>query len=282
MKEWAYVNGEWSAPADARVSVQDRGFLFADGVYEVIMAYNRRPFRLREHLARLRASADGIRLPFDFDSGALEAIVEQGIGQCTFDDVHIYLQLTRGVAPRGHAFPGSVSPTVVATFRERQDLPASVREDGYRAITVPDPRWANCYIKSVALLPNVLARQQAIDAGVNEAIFVGQDGDVLEAASANVFALIGDALVTPPLGPKLLAGITRAVVIECAERLSIPVEQRRMDVRELQTAREVLLTSTAAEVAGVVEVDGTKIGDGAVGPITQKLAAEFARVVRQT
>lgn len=281
MTEWAYVNGEFCELSQARVSVEDRGFQFADGIYEVVLAYNRRPFRLPQHLRRFRRSAEAIRLDFDFDAGTIERVVAQGIERCTFDDVHIYLQLTRGTAARVHRFPTDARPTFVATFKPRREIDARVRRDGYALITVPDERWANCYVKSVALLPNVLARQRAIDAGADEAVFVSPEGHVLEGTSANLFAWRDGTLATPPLDRRLLAGITREYLLECAARLSLPTAERSLTVDEVLTADEVLVTSTAVEVLGVVRIDGRTIGSGVVGEITRRLASEFTRGVRE-
>lgn len=282
MTEWAYINGEFCELSAAKVSVEDRGFQFADGIYEVVMAYNRRPFRLPEHLKRFRRSAEAIKLNFDFDAGQIERIVEQGIARCAFDDIHIYLQLTRGRAPRNHRFPPpDAPPTVVAIFKPRREPDAQLREHGYSLITVPDDRWANCFIKSIALLPNILARQHAVEAGADEAAFVTPDGQVLECASSNIFASRNGVLVTPPLGPRLLAGITRQYLLECAARLDLRTAERPLSVDDLLSADEVLVTSTAVEVLGVVKLDGRAIGDGKVGEVTRRLMAEFKRGVRE-
>ena len=277
--EWAYVNGEFCELSQARVSVEDRGFQFADGVYEVVMAYGRRPFRLPEHLARLRRSSEAIGLRFDFDSGLLESVVSEGIERCEFADVQIYLQLTRGQAPRSHPFPAGVRPTVVAVFKPRQPIDPARRERGLTLISVPDERWANCHIKSVALLPNVLARQKALEAGADEAVFVSPRGEVHEATSANVFIVSDGALRTPPRSNKILGGITREYVLECAARTRVPAAEEIVRLDELYAADELLMTSTNLEVMGAVRLNDRPIGDGRVGPVTRALHAEFLRGV---
>ncbi len=187
MIELAYVEGEFVPLSDAKVSIEDRGFVFADGVYEVIVAYNGRPFRLAEHLARLMKSAEAILLPLPMHANEMQKVLEDGIRQSGFQDTNIYLQVTRGVAPRAHSFPAGVKSNFVATFRAKQEIPDETREKGVSVITTEEIRWAKCAIKSIALLPNVLANQKAVEAGVFEAIFVTSEGVVHDGTRSNIF-----------------------------------------------------------------------------------------------
>lgn len=260
--------------AEAKVSVEDRGFQFGDGIYEVIRTYNGRPFALEAHLARLDRSAAALDLSQPFSHDEWTRHVAEGIKRAAYLEAKIYLQITRGVAPRDHAYSGETTPTVVMTVREFHPLDRSIQSTGVEAITTEDIRWGRCDIKSVNLLANVLARQKVKEAKVFEAIFVNA-GLVTEGAVSNVMVVQRGTVVTAPEGPRILSGVTRAVVLEMASNEGVPVQQRFVSEADLYDADEVFLTGTTVEVLGVVRIDGKIIGDGRPGPITQRLATGF-------
>jgi len=274
-----YLNGEFIPREEAQISPEDRGFLFADGVYEVIRSYGGKLFQEDAHLRRLDHSLRSLRLQFA-DVEALKPVLHRLITDngLTTGQALVYLQITRGAAPRLHAFPPSgTPPTVYATasalvpHREEQ-------EQGIGVITVPDIRWARCDIKSIALLPNVLARQRAAEAGAEEAIFV-REGVALEGATSNFFAVLGGAVVTAPKSNYLLGGITREVVIELCRRLGIILQEAPVFEEELTKAQELFITSTRAEVTPVVRLNGRPVGTGGPGPITRRLQEAFRNLL---
>ena len=274
-----YLNGDYLPADQAKISVNDRGFLFGDGVYEVTPAYRGRLFRWAQHLTRMRKGLAALGI--NFDAAALEAVKQGLLARNGLDDVpvaYIYVQVTRGIAPRTHAFPNPPVPPSVYGFANRYIRPArEVWERGYRAVTVPDQRWALAEIKAIALLPNCLAQQAAVEAGVSDAIFV-RDGIALEGSHNNLFAVFGGVVTTAPKSNYILHGVTRDLVIELAGELGLPVEERAIPVAELFRADEVFFTGTTTEVRPSVEVDGRKIGDGRVGPVARGLFDAFLRV----
>ncbi len=275
-----YLNGEYLPGDQARVSVNDRGFLFGDGVYEVTPAYRGTLFRMEAHLRRLR---DGLRaLRIDFDPEDLPAMHRELLARngLTAEEVaYVYVQVTRGAAPRTHAFPKDpVPPTVYAFTNRYVRPPADVWARGFEAVTVPDRRWTRCDIKSIALLPNVLAQQAAVEAGVMDAIFV-RDGVAIEGAHSNVFGVFGGTVVTHPESNLILPGITRDVVIELAREQGIPVELSPIHVEDLRRADELFFTGTTTEVRPCVRVDGRAVGDGTVGPVCKALFDAFLGAV---
>jgi D-alanine transaminase len=274
----ACVNGRFLPIAKAKVSVEDRGFQFGDGVYEVIRSYGGRLFHLDAHLERLAQSAAAIRLPMRYSRVQWRRLILRAYGLSRFPEAKVYLQLTRGVAPRDHRFPKGARPTVVITVRKLDPLPPAVRRNGVRVITTPDLRWARCDVKSLNLLANVLAREEARAAGVFEAILV-RDGHVTEGSVSNVFCVINGAVTTSPTDPSILPGITRAVTLDLIRREGIRLVERAVSVEELRGAEEVFLTGTTVEIVSVVAVDGAAIGNGAPGPVTQRLAQGFATMV---
>jgi D-alanine transaminase len=275
MPDIAFVNGRFLPWNDATVSIDDRGFQFGDGVYEVIRTYRGVPFELAAHLDRLQRSATALSLPQPYSRGQWTQWIQQGISQAGYQDAKVYLQITRGVAPRDHAFPAGIAPTVVMTIREFHPLAVQVRQEGVAAGTFQDLRWGRCDIKSVNLLANVLAREEARKTGVFEAILV-KDGLVTEGSVSNVMAVQSGTIITAPEGPRILSGVTRTVVLGLARQESIPIEERYLSVDSLYAADEVFLTGTTLEVLGVVRVDGKTIGSGRPGPITKALAARWA------
>lgn len=260
------------------VSIEDRGFQFGDGVYEVVRSYGGQVFRLDAHLDRLVQSAQAIRLPMRYSLPHWRRLILRAYRMSGFPDAKIYLQLTRGPAPRDHGFPATVRPTVVVTVRELAPLPPALRRDGVGAIAVPDLRWGRCDVKSLNLLANVLAREEARAAGVFEAILV-RDGHVTEGAISNVFAVIQGTIVTSPTDPSILPGITRAATLDLVRAEGLTLAERSVSVPELRAADEVFLTGTTIEIVPVVTLDGVKIGSGEPGPVTQRLAQRFAAMV---
>jgi D-alanine transaminase len=269
-----YLNGEFIPEEEARISVDDRGFLFADGIYEVARIYRGRAFRMDEHIRRARNGLRALEIPLgDVDSlqGIMERLMsENGIEQA---DATLYVQITRGAAPRRHAFPaGDVRPTVYAVVKPYVDHAADYWTKGVAAVTVSDNRWARCDIKSIALLPNVLANQKAHASGAFEALFV-RDGIVLEGSHSNLFAVYDGGLVTYPASNYVLSGITRAFVFELAEALGIPAREGLIPEARLFEADELFLSGTTTEIMPVVQVDGRPIGGGEPGPLSVKLQA---------
>ncbi len=275
-----YLNGAFVPADEAKVSVDDRGFLFGDGVYELSPAYSGSFFRLDAHLGRLQRGLGSLRIDFDVES--LRPLHDELIRRSGLVDAevaYVYVQVTRGSAPRTHAFPNPpVEPTVYA-FANRYIRPKrEVWERGFDAVTVPDRRWSRLDIKSIALLPNVLAQQAAVDAGVKDAIFV-RDGVAIEGAHNNFFGVFDGTVVTYPQSNLILGGITREFVLEIAEELGMSVELRAIAVEDLHHADELFFTGTTTEVRPCVEVDGRAVGNGRVGPVTRALFDAFLEKV---
>ncbi len=271
-----YLNGEYLPAGEARISVNDRGFLFGDGVYEVTPAYRGRIFRWERHLDRMRRGLAAIGI--DFDAAALAEVNRGLLAGNDLERVpvaYVYVQVTRGIAPRTHAFPDPPVPPSVYGFAGRYDRPArEVWERGFKAVTVPDQRWALAEVKAVALLPNCLAQQAAVEAGASDAIFV-RDGIALEGSHNNLFAVFGGVVATAPRSNYILHGVTRDLVIELAGELGLPVEERAIPLRELYRADELFFTGTTTEVRPSVQVDGRMIGEGRVGPVARALYDAF-------
>jgi D-alanine transaminase len=258
-----YLNGRWLPLADAGVSPLDRGFLYGDGVYEVIPVYSRRAFRIEEHLRRLQATLDGIRLANPLAADGWKEVILRLIASAPWDDQSIYLQVTRGADDkRDHAFPpASVPPTVFAFAGPLVTPSAEVRARGVGAITVPDLRWARCDLKVISLLANVLARQQAVEQGCAEALLI-RDGYVKEGAASNIFVVRDGVLLAPPKTQLMLPGITYDVILELAERHGQPLEIREILEAELRAADEVWMTSSTKEILAISTLDGAPVGKG--------------------
>ncbi len=271
-----YLNGQFLPLADAGVSPLDRGFLYGDGVYELIPVYSRRPFRLDEHLKRQQATLDGIRMANPLDLAGWKAVVEKLIAGAPWDDQSIYLQVTRGADnKRDHAFPpASVTPTAFAFAAPLTTTPAEVRAKGVAAITVSDQRWARCDLKVISLLANILARQQAVDEGCAEALLI-RDGYMKEGAASNIFVVKDGVLLAPPKTQLMLPGITYDLVIELAERHGQPLNVREISEAELHSADEVWMTSSTKEVLAITTLDGKPVGSGAnagkPGPLGEQM-----------
>ena len=274
----AYVNGHFSPIEQAKISIEDRGFQFGDGVYEVVRTYGGVPFRLHDHLSRLESSARAVSIPVPLSRTEWEALIREGVQRSEYAACMVYIQLTRGVAPRAHLFPSPASPTVVMTFRETVKPDSALQRQGVPAVTLSDLRWALCSIKSLNLLPNVLAKQQASDAGAIEAILV-KDGLVTEGCSSNVCLVRDGNIITPPLSDQLLAGVTRAVALELARKNGIMVDEREVPEEELTRADELFLIGTTIEVLPVSRLNGVPVGDRMPGTVTQAVSDAFQRCI---
>ena len=282
--ELLFLNGEIMPLCEGRVSVEDRGFQFADGAYEVIRVCNGKLFRLAPHMDRLRRSAEGLRLDLDYDSEAMGAVCAELVRQSALAEGTIYIQVTRGADRRNHlpsVVPGG--STTLAYTRSGTGDPGEVWEIGLTAITVPDDRWGRCNLKTIALLPNVLAKIEAERQGADEAIFHGPESQIYEGVSFNVYAVINGAVYTHPLGPKILDGITRSAIFEVCEDAGIPCVEEPKSIEEFQAADEVFLSSTTRDVFPLVSIDGAPVGSGKPGPATRKIFSALTDLlVRET
>jgi D-alanine transaminase len=271
-----YLNGEYIDHEAARVSVDDRGFLFADGVYEVARVYDGRIFLMEPHMERLRHGLGELRIRTDH-MAAIPGIAERLLDENNLrtGDATVYVQVTRGAAPRAHAFPSpETPPTVYVMAKPFKQHPATYFEDGVAAITVPDTRWSRCDIKSIALLPNVLANQQAKDHGAFEALFV-RDGAVIEGSHSNLFGVVDGRLITYNMCGYILGGITRKLVMERAPEVGISVIEEAIMLADLEHVDELFLSGTTTEVMPISKVDNKLVGTGKPGPITRKLQEAF-------
>ena len=263
-----YLNGSYLPREEARISPDDRGFFFADAIYEVARFWRGQPFHLAEHLDRMREGLAALRI--DADAGAYPGIAARLLEANGLEssDAIVYMQVSRGSAPRAHAFPAAGTPPTVYAFARGTDPPPAA--DGGRAILAPDDRWAHCDIKTVMLLPNILAYQRAREAGATDAILV-RDGLVMEATKANVFAMVRGTLRTAPNNPWILPGVTRGIAIRAARDLGVTVEERAFTVEEMLGADEVFLASTTLWTYPLVEIDGKPIGTGRPGMLAPRL-----------
>lgn len=265
-----YLNGQFLPREKAAISPEDRGFMFADAIYEVVRFHRARPYRLAEHAARMREGLAAVRIDADvsdFQRIAARLLAENGLEE---SDALVYMQVSRGAAPRTHAFPAAGTPPTIFSFARATDPP--LPPQGGAAILVPDERWGRCDIKTVMLLPNVLAAQRAREAGATDAILV-RDGVALEGTKANLFAVTRGTLRTAPDGPRILPGVTRGAVLEAAHRAGMPVEEREFTVEEMLAADELFLASTTLWTYSIVSVEGNRIGDGRPGPVSARLGA---------
>ncbi len=267
----AWLNGRFLPLADAHVSVLDRGFLFGDGIYEVIPVYGGRLFRLSQHLRRLRNSLDGVRISNPMSDSEWEAMLNELVARNEGSDQAVYLQVTRGAAPkRDHAFPTGVQPTVFGMSNALTVNRDAAAVQGVRAITLDDIRWSLCNLKAITLLPNVMLRQQAIEADTAEAILIN-NGKAIEGAASNLFIVKNGLLITPPNSNCLLPGVTRDLVIELAANNGIPYREADIPADDLLQADEIWLTSSTREISPVIQLDNTAVGDGKPGPLWNKM-----------
>ncbi len=275
MKNLAWINGVISDLADAKVAVEDRGFLLGDGVYEVIRIYNGCPFSMGHHLERLQASAQAIELSIPYSTAEISDAVRTLVEESGFQDAYIYIQLTRGSAKRDHIFPEQVEPNLMLYVREMTPLPGIEEVEPARCITLPDERWMNCHIKTINLLPNLLARQKAHEAGAVEAILYRPPDLVTEGTRSNVFIRIGEKVYTHPRTNLILPGITRKVVLELLAQRNINVLEEVFTLGDLKKADEVWITSTTLEMKPVGEIDGQAYSPPLPGPLTYQLMVDI-------
>ncbi len=280
--EITYLDGSYLPRSKARVSVEDRGFLFADGVYEVVRYYGGKPFAMKEHAERMRRSLEAVRIRLDWKAHDLAAISDELVKRNALPDAQVYWQVTRGVAPRKHLFPDPpVAPTVLAMLYPEPPLDIAGRVRSMRAITRPDQRWKRCSIKSINLLPNLLDSQTAHEAGADTAILM-RNGIATECPSRSLFLVERGVLVTHPLDGSILDSITRRVVIQLAQAERLNVREERPTTKRLFAAQEVLVVGTTTEIAAVTEIDKRRIGLGTPGELTRRLQrALVARVYRE-
>jgi D-alanine transaminase len=266
MSEIVYLNGEFMPLEKAVIPVLDRGFIFGDGVYEVIPVYSRHPFRLPEHLRRLQHSLDGIRLANPLAEAEWTRLTREVISRNQGEDQSIYLQVTRGAAKRDHAFPKGVRPTVFMMSSPLVPPARELIENGVAAITATDFRWLKCDVKSTSLLGNCLLRQAAVDAGATEVVLF-RDGYLTEASASNVFVVSQGVMLAPPKNHLVLPGITYDVVLELARAIRLPHEVREIPELEVRAAAEIWITSSTKEVLAATLLDGKPVGDGKPGAV---------------
>ena len=275
-----YLNNKFLPADQACVPVLDRGFIFGDGVYEVIPAYGGKLFRLDEHLQRLQNSLTAVRIPNPLSNTDWSTMLNELIAQNNGDEQSLYLQVTRGSAQRDHAMPDNPVPTVFAMSNPLSPVSQEVREHGIAAITLDDIRWQRCHIKAISLLPNILLRQEALDQDAAQAILL-RDDFATEGAASNLFTVRSDVLITPPTGPFLLPGITRDLILELAEANNIAHCEKNISRNELQSADEVWLTSSTKEILPVTRLDNAPIANGQPGPLFQRMLALYQNYKQQ-
>ena len=267
----AYLNGRFSPLDQLQVSVLDRGFLFGDGVYEMIPVYDRKVFRLGEHLQRLGSSLAAVRISNPHTEAQWREIILSLVEQQDFVDQSVYLQVTRGVAfPRNHAFPAQVTPTVLVFADPLDPPPQQLLEQGVSAVTSSDLRWLRCNIKATSLLANVLAKQLAVDEGVAETILL-RDGLLIEGAASNIFIVQQGVIMAPAASHQMLSGITYDLICELARQHGLPLQLGMVSEQALRHADEVWLTSSSKELLAIVTLDGRPVGNGKIGPIYQAM-----------
>ncbi|AXH99499.1 D-amino-acid transaminase [Sporosarcina sp. PTS2304] len=271
-----FKNGEYLDEQQMNVSVNDRGYVFGDGVYEVIKVYDGALYTVEEHLERLLESAEKIRIPLSYTIEQLKDLSKQLVEANQLTIGHVYLQVTRGVAPRAHQFPGSDVEPVVIGYAVNNPRPIEQFEMGAAMKSVDDMRWLRCDIKSLNLLGNVLAKQEAFESDCQEALFV-RDGVVREGSSSNAFGIKEGVLYTHPANNFILNGITRRVVLQLARDLDIPVVEQAFTLEEALVMDEFFFTSTNSEITPVITLDGKQIGNGVPGLLTRKLQSAFSR-----
>ena len=272
MPKISYVNGRFARHDDAVVHIEDRGYQFADGVYEVIAVRGGRPRALADHMARLRRSLGELRIEIPLSEAALTSVLRHVVRVNRLHDGTLYMQITRGVATRDHAFPTARRAQLVVTPRRAKPADPSHVERGVRVISIAEQRWARRDIKSISLLPNVLGKQAAREADAYEAWQVDEAGLVTEGTSSNAWIVTGDGeIVTTPLSPSILGGVTRLNLLRAAKAAGYKIGERRFSIEEAKTAREAFLTSTTALVLPVTEIDDRVIGNGRPGTISLEL-----------
>jgi D-alanine transaminase len=275
-----YLNGSFVPLSEARIPVLDRGFIFGDGIYEVVPVYEGRPFRLTQHLNRLERSLAAISIDNPFDEAGWRALIADLVGRHRWPNQFVYMQITRGVARRDHAFPKGIQPTVFAMTSEFVAPAAALREQGLAVITADDERWLHCDIKSVSLLGNVLAKQAAVDAGAAECMMF-RDGILTEGSSSNIWVVRNGRVLGSPVNHLVLEGIRVGLLAELCARCGLDYELRRVPREEVLLADELMLTSATREILPITQVDGAPVGNGRPGPVYQRLIEAYQAATRE-
>lgn len=275
-----YLNGAFVPLSEARIPVLDRGFIFGDGIYEVVPVYDGRPFRLTQHLKRLERSLAAISIDNPFDEAGWRALIADLVGRHGWPNQFVYMQITRGVARRDHAFPKGIQPTVFAMTSEFVAPAAALREQGLSVITADDERWLHCDIKSVSLLGNVLAKQAAVDAGAAECMMF-RDGILTEGSSSNIWVVRNGRVLGSPVNHLVLEGIRVGLLAELCARCGLDYELRRVPREEVLQADELMLTSATREILPITKVDGAPVGNGRPGPVYQRLIEAYQAAARE-
>jgi D-alanine transaminase len=269
-----FLNGKFMPIEEARVPVLDRGFIFGDGVYELIPVYSRVPFRMDEHLARLERSLAAVRIRNPYSRAEWREIILQLVAKQSFDDQGVYFQVTRGVAKRDHAFPKDAVPTVFIMANPLVNPPRELVERGAAAVSAIDDRWHRCDIKSISLIGNCLLRQVSADVGAAETILF-RDRTLTEASASNVFVVKGGVILSPSKSNLILAGITYDVIAEIAQAAGLALEYRDISEAEVRGADELWVTSSSKEVLAIVTLDGKPVADGKPGPLFRRVHALY-------
>ncbi|WNR43057.1 D-amino-acid transaminase [Paenibacillus roseipurpureus] len=270
-----FFKNEFVDAKDVQISPDDRGYYFGDGIYEVFRVYQGQLYECEAHMQRLLRTAAEVRLQLPYSNEAFVQILNELIQKNGLNEGTIYLQITRGEAPRAHPFPTQAEPIVLAYSNEVK-RPLATIENGIKAVTQPDIRWLRCDLKTLNLLPNVLAKQAALDHGVQEVV-LHREGTVTECSASNLMIVKNQTLYTHPANHLILHGITRAVVLRIAHTLGIPVKEEAFTTGQLLLADEAFITGTTVEITPLLEIDGQAIGTGAPGPLTQTLQREFEK-----
>lgn len=271
MTRLCYINGRYVPAAHAVVPIEDRGYHFADGVYEVIVFFNGKLLDEEPHLERLKHSLSVLRMEMPMSDAALKLVMRELISKHPFRDGYIYVQITRGVAHRDHGFPKGVKPSVTM-FVNREKKPSREQvERGVAAVTVPDIRWGHCDAKTIALLPNVLARQTSIEAGARETWLVDEKGFVTEGSHSNAYLVKGGVVITHPADTHILNGVRRINILRLCRENNIPVEERPFHIDELRDAEGAFMSSATSNVLPIVKVDGAAVGNGMPSELTRRI-----------
>jgi len=264
-----FLNGKFMPIEEAKVPVLDRGFIFGDGIYELVPVYSRAPFRLEGHLARMERSLSEVKIANPYTRAEWTRIIEQVIEKQSFDDQGVYWQITRGVAKRDHAFPKNVQPTVFMMSNPLVNPSREIVENGGKAVTAPDFRWHRCDLKTISLIGNCMLRQLSAEEGAVETILF-RDGKLTEASASNAYTVKNGVIATPPKDNLILPGITLDVVFDIVKRGNLPIEVREISEAEVFGADEVWVSSSSKEIVAIVDLDGKTIGAGKPGPVFRK------------
>lgn len=278
----AYLNGQFLPISEAKVPAQDRGFLFGDGVYEVIPVYHKRLFEFEAHLQRLKNSLEATHIVNPMSDGDWQALLQELIDRHPWDNQFLYLQVTRGIQPqRDHLPEAGLTPTVYAYTNPLKPIPDAIKSKGIKVVTLEDIRWLRCDIKAITLLPNIMMKLAAKEQGADDAILIGRDGTVSEGTASNVFIVKDGNLITPPTSHKILPGITRLVIEKIAERHHIPIQERNLSQEDLVNADEIWLTSSTKDALPVCTLNHRPVGSGEPGPIWRQMQTYFSEVKQE-